>query len=91
LNERSKALVVVNTHKGLFRYNCLPYGVISAPAIFPRTMEALLQGVPKMVVYLDNILISGASDEEHMAVLEKVLNQLQTAGLRLQQKKYNFL
>ena len=44
-----------------------------------------------MVVYLDNILISGASDEEHMAVLEKVLNQLQTAGLRLQQKKYNFL
>ena len=49
-------------------------------------MEALLQGVPKVAVYLDNILTPGASEEEHVAVLEKVMNRLQTAGLRLQQK-----
>jgi len=86
LDERSKALVVINTHRGLFRYNRLPYGISSAPAIFQRTMEALLQGVPKVVVYLDDILIASSSEEEHMVVLEKVMNRLQTAGLRLQQK-----
>lgn len=31
-----------NMHKGLFRYNCLPIGVSSAPEIFQRTMGGLL-------------------------------------------------
>ena len=48
LDEPSKALVVINTQKGLFRYNRLPYGVSSAPAIFQRTMEALLQECQKL-------------------------------------------
>ena len=42
LDEKSKSYVVVNTHRGLFRYNRLPYGVSSAPGIFQRTMEILL-------------------------------------------------
>ena len=32
-NEESKQYVVINTHKGLFRYN---HGISSAPAIFQR-------------------------------------------------------
>ena len=34
LDEESKSYVVINTHKGLFRYNLLPFGVSSAPGIF---------------------------------------------------------
>ena len=34
LDEGSKKFVVINTQKGLFRYNRLPFGVASAPAIF---------------------------------------------------------
>ena len=39
LDEESKNLVTVSTHKGLFRYNRLPFGVASAPAIFQRVIE----------------------------------------------------
>ena len=46
--------------------------------------------MPKVVVYLDDILISGSSVEEHMTLLEQVLNRLQRAGLRVQQKKCVF-
>ena len=42
LEESSKEFVTINTHKGLFRYNRLPFGVASAPAIFQRYMETLL-------------------------------------------------
>ena len=38
LDEESKSYVVINTHKGLFRYNRLPFGVSSAPGIFQRVM-----------------------------------------------------
>ena len=34
LNEESKRYVVINTHKGLFRYTRLLFGISSAPAIF---------------------------------------------------------
>ena len=59
LDEQSKSHVVVNTHKGLFWYNRLPYGISSAPAIFQRIMESLLKGIPRVVSNLDDILISG--------------------------------
>ena len=47
LDEHSKQYTTINTHKGLFRYNRLPYGISSAPGIHQRVMENLLQGIPK--------------------------------------------
>ena len=61
LDEDSKHLVVINTHRGLFRYNRLPFGVSSAPGIFQRAMETLLQDIPNVKVYLDDILITGST------------------------------
>ena len=45
LNEDSKKYTTINTHKGLFQYNRLPFGIASAPGIFQRTTENLLQGI----------------------------------------------
>ena len=42
LDKDSRMYVTINTHQGLFRYNRLPFGIASAPAIFQRTMETIL-------------------------------------------------
>ena len=73
LEEESKNLVVINTHKGLFRYTRMPYGVSSAPGIFQRFIESVLQGIPKLTVYIDDILITGSTEEEHLQNLSEVL------------------
>ena len=91
LEEESKKYTTINTHKGLFQYNRLPYGVSSSPGIFQRTMENLLQGIPFVVVRVDDILVSGSNDEEHLANLEEVLKRLSEHGLRLKQKKCAFM
>ena len=91
LDEESKKYVVINTHRGLFRYNRLPYGLSSAPGIFQRVMESLLQGISGVVVYLDDILITGRTVQEHLATLEEVLQRMETAGLRLKKSKCKFL
>ena len=51
----------------------MPFGVSSAPSIFQRIMDSVLQGIPKVIVYIDDILITGSTDKEHLETLEKVL------------------
>ena len=91
LDEESKKLVVINTQKGLYKYNRLPFGIASAPALFQRTIEGILQGIPNVSVYLDDILISGKTDEVHLKNLDEVLNRLEKAGLRLRYSKCAFM
>ena len=44
-DEDSKRYTTINTHKRLFQYNRLCFGIASAPGIFQRTTENLLQGI----------------------------------------------
>ena len=87
LEEDSKKYVVINTHRGLFRYTRLPFGISSAPGIFQRVIESILQGIDGVVVYLDDILITGASKEAHLKTLVEVLSRLDRAGLRVKKSK----
>ena len=91
LEEESKKYVTINTTRGLFQFNRLPFGVSSAPGIFQRAMENLLQQIPGVVVYIDDILITGTNEEEHLAALEVVLTKLEQAGLRVQRNKCIFM
>ena len=50
LEEDSRKYVANNTHKGLYRYTCLPFGIASAPAVFQRTMDTILQGIPNVFI-----------------------------------------
>eukprot|EP00731_Ephydatia_muelleri_P001678 Em0001g1678a len=91
VEEKSKEYLTINTHKGVFRYNRLPFGVASAPAIFQRAMESLLQGLKHVAVYLDDILITGQSEADHLRTLEDVLGRLEAAGMRLKAAKCLFM
>ena len=91
LDDSSKELVTINTHKGLFRYNRLPFGISSAPAIFQRCTENLLQGINGVCVYFDDILVTGSSSEDHLQNSDKVLTKIDEAGLRLKRSKCSFM
>ena len=90
LDEASKKLTTINTHNGLFQYNRLPFGISSAPSIFQRTLETLLAGIPKVSIYLDDILVTGINHIDDLETLDKVLTKLETAGLTLKRSKCEF-
>ena len=91
LDEASRCYVTINTQKGLFRYTRLRFGVASAPAIFQRTMETILRGLPHVCVYLDDILVTGESEAAHISNLAAVLKRLEAAGIRLKHEKCAFM
>ena len=80
LDEPSNKLVAINTAKGLLRYTRLPFGVSSAPAVFQKTMETILQGMPHVICYLDETLVTGCTEAEHAINLE-VLSRLIAHGV----------
>ena len=51
LAEESQRYLVINTHKGLYAYKRLPFGVASAPGIFQRIMDNILQGLSGVCTY----------------------------------------
>lgn len=54
-------------------------------------MDTLFQGFSGVSVYIDDILVMGSSTKDHLHNLQKVLEKLQSAGLRLNMDKCFFL
>ena len=76
LDNDSKKYTTINTHRGLSVYNRLPFGISSAPSIFQRIMDNL-----PVVVFLDDLLIMGCSEEDHLHNLQRVLQSTVLAPL----------
>lgn len=60
------------TSKGLYRFKRLPFGLVSAPEAFQRTMDEILIGCEGTHWYLDDVIVEGATIEEHDQRLHKV-------------------
>ena len=71
------------THKGLYEFVRMPFGLCNAPATFQRAMQSVLAGLEwrDCFVYVDDMLIASATFEEHLQHLEQVFNRLRTANL----------
>ncbi|KAK9738436.1 hypothetical protein QE152_g9919 [Popillia japonica] len=70
-------LLTLNTHKVLYQANRLLYGVASAPAIWQREIEKILQSIPGVSVFLDDIKITGPDDATKVYAFIDVTNLLQ--------------
>ena len=87
LTDKSKPLTMVNTHRGLFQYARLPFGISSAPGIFQRAMENLFQDMGNVICYLDDLLLVSETKTDHERLLNQVFERLQNTGLKLKPEK----
>ena len=55
LDDHSKQYVTIKPQQDLYCYICLPFGIVSVPAIFQCAMDEILQGISHVLCYLDDI------------------------------------
>ena len=76
-----------NESRGLFQAARLQFGVHSASGALQQEMEKRLRHIPYTSVSVDDILVSGHSDAEHLSDLKAVLQVIKDCGLRLKHSK----
>ncbi|XP_065076257.1 uncharacterized protein K02A2.6-like [Ochlerotatus camptorhynchus] len=72
LEEESRDATVFITHRCLYRFKRLPFGLVSAPEIFQRTMDEILVDCEGAYWYLDDVGVEGKTLDEH----DKRLNEV---------------
>ena len=75
LADELKSSIVINTHKGLYKYNRLCFGINAAPAIFQKVMDMILKDLKGVSCYLDDVVITGKNENDHMENLEAVFEK----------------
>ena len=91
VSQQCQSLLTINTHKGLFTNTRLPFGLSSAPSIFQSIMDRILQGLPNVYCYLDDILIGSATIENCKRTLFDVLKRLEEHNIRINFSKCKLL
>lgn len=87
VDEGTSKILTINATKGLFKYNRLAFGLSAVPGIFQKFMDSLLAEIKGVIPYLDDIVITGATEGEHEQRLRDTLERLKKVGFRLKKEK----
>jgi transposase InsO family protein len=89
LDEKSREKAAFTTIYGQFQYRRLPFGLSTAPGAFQKVLNSVLAGLNwvQCLVYLDDILVFSPTFDAHLASLDKVLQRLRRADLKIKPSK----
>ncbi|XP_048729723.2 uncharacterized protein K02A2.6-like [Ostrea edulis] len=90
LKPESREITTFVTHKGLFRYKRLMFGVSCAPELYQKVMQQVLQGCEGVHNIMDDIIVHASCQAEHDKCLENVVRVLRDKGITLNKDKCQF-
>ena len=91
LDNDSRRYATINTHQGLYQFTRVPFGIAPASAVFQKMMDTILQGMTKVICYIDDVLVTGSNGQQHLANLTLVLKRMKHHDIRLKCSKCLFL
>ena len=97
LDHESSLLCTFNTPFGRYRFKRLPFGLTVSQDIFQRKLDTVFCGIKNITGMVDDILVTGSTEEEHDIAMTKVLERAKENNigfnadkLQYKLKKVNF-
>lgn len=81
VRQADQCKTAIITPFGLFEYRRTPFGLRNAAQSFQRMMDQILQGLPFIFCYIDDILIFSSSPDEHKRHLQQLFDRLEQHDL----------
>ena len=75
-----------------YKFTCMPFGLCDAPTTFQHLMQNILGELnfTYCVIYLDDVIVFGCTEKEHLEHLPIVFERFQEFNLKLKPSKYSF-
>ena len=85
IKESDEWKTAFRTRYGLFEYKVMPFGLANAPATFQNMMNEIFRDMIYLgvVIYLDDILIYSENEQDHVALVKRLLERLQEHQLAI--------
>ncbi|XP_055843088.1 uncharacterized protein K02A2.6-like [Episyrphus balteatus] len=83
LSPQSQLMTTFLTPFGRYCFLRLPFGISSAPEIFQKQIQRIIEGIPGVLCQTDDILVYGSTIESHDDNVRKVLRRLESKGVTL--------
>ena len=90
LDPESRQIITFMTHKGMYRYKRLMFGISCAPEMYNKFIQQTLDGCDGVQSMFDDIVVHGKTTSEHDQRLDIVLRNLSDRGLTLNIDKCQF-
>ena len=91
LEKSSREFTAFSARRGHYQFKRLSFGLKNCPSAFQRELQTVLQTFSdKIIIYIDDILIISESIQEHIDIVERVLQTLNSHGIKIHVKKCKF-
>ena len=92
LKEEDRFKMAFISHKGLYQFKRLRFGLRNAPAMFQRMMDEVVGSLrwQAALVYIDDLLVYSDTWDEHLKHLGYVLSAAEKAGMKFSISKCRF-
>jgi len=87
MSEKDKDLTTFITHRGMYRFTVMPFGLMNSPATFSRMMRKLLTQLHDIDNYLDDVLTHTSDWSKHIVALREFFDRVRRANLTLRPTK----
>jgi len=90
LKPKERNLTAFEADGKLWEFNCIPFGLRNSPAAFNRALHDILEGLPGLYIYMDDIVIGGTSTAEHDSNLQQFMERIAAKKLTISKDKCTF-
>ena len=80
----STPLLTINTNRGLYRMRILAYDVKKSPSILQATMDKILSGIENVTCFIDDTIVIGENEADHLKILNRGLARLEQHRVKLE-------
>lgn len=90
VDKKTSRILTWSTHRGLYEVKRLPFGCKPNSSVFQAKIDSVLLGCEGTIAFIDDIVVTGKDDKEHLKNLTEVFDRLSRAGLKAKTSKCEF-
>ncbi|GFX55346.1 uncharacterized protein K02A2.6 [Trichonephila clavipes] len=90
LDKVSSEICTFNTPFGRYKFNKMPFGIVSAPEVFQKRNQRLFGDIEGVEIYFDDIIVAGCDEDSRDAIMSRFLERAKLLNIKFNPDKLQY-